>query len=796
MAGPRWRKILADLRLSRSRTVLVILSIAIGVFAVGSMLTTREVLQRGLDESFEAASASSAVIFTEPFEADVVEATRAMPEVADAEGRTTVAVRLQAKDGTWRNLDLTAIGNFDDTRVDRVMHEEGDWPPAVGEALIERTSLTDANLTIGEEVTIETPEGDRHTIRVSGTAYDPGKIAPAMADGQLNGYITLDTLATLGQPEAFTELHVVAAAEPRDLRQGEQVAGLARDDVLEPNGIAVHRIAVQDTPRYHSEDLGKALILILTLLGGFILLLGVFLVINTVSAIMSQQVRQVGIMKAIGGQQRQIATLYLGLALGYGVLAVIVAVPLAALGAWAVTGFLTELLNYDANGPWFPPRVVGIELTLGLLVPVLAALVPVLRGTRITVREAITSYGLGDRAPAGGLVDRIAGRLPRVPRPILLSIGNTFRRRGRLALTLITLTLGGALFASVASMQTSLDATLEHVLQYSDYDVRLTLDDSVPAANAIEAAEAVDGVDRAEGWIATNPSFVRADGTQSSNIWLTAVPADTELVRPTLVEGRWLQPGEGEALVVNVDFQGAEPDIQLGDTVTLKVEGAEVRWPVVGIVSGQLMGPVIYAPYEPLSEAIGMSGEANQVVLVTGDDSADARTEVATQVEQELRSAGLPVGQIETREEMRTGTQGLFDIVVMMLLAVAVLLVLVGAIGLTGAMSLSVLERRREIGVMRSLGASNRMVARIVIVEGLVIGLLSWLLGGLLALPLSWALSNVIGVALLQSPLAFTFSAVGLLLWLVIVVVIAVLASLVPARGAWRISVREVLAYE
>jgi putative ABC transport system permease protein len=796
MAGPRWRKIVADLKLSRSRTVLVILSIAIGVFAVGSMLTTREVLQRGLDQSFEAANVSSAVIFAEPFEAEVVEAARALPEVADAEGRTTVSVRLRADDGSWRNLDLTAIGNFDDTHVDRVMSEEGAWPPATGEVLIERTSRTDADLAIGNEILIETPEGARHTILVSGTAYDPGKIAPAMADGQLNGYISLDTLATLGQPEAFTELHLLAAEKPRDVQQGELVAGLARDEALEPNGIAVHRIAVQDTPRYHSEDLGEALILILTLLGGFILVLGVFLVINTVSAIMSQQVRQVGVMKAIGGRRRQIAMLYLGLALGYGVLAVIVAVPLAALGAWAVTGFLAELLNYDANGPWFPPGVVGLELALGLLVPVLAALVPVMRGTSLTVREAITSYGLGDRAPAGGFIDRLAGRLRRVPRPILLSLGNTFRRRGRLVLTLITLTLGGALFASVASMQTSLDATLEHVLQYSDYDVRLTLDESVPAAEAIRAAEAVDGVDRAEGWIATNPSFVRPDGTQNSNIWLTAAPADTERIRPTLVEGRWLQPGEGEALVVNVDFQDAEPDIQLGDEITLKVEGAEVRWPVVGIVTGQLMGPVIYAPYGPLSDAIGMNGEINQVVLVTEDDTADARTEVATQAEQELRSAGLPVGQVETREEARTGTQGLFDILVVMLLAVAILLVLVGAIGLTGAMSLSVLERRREIGVMRSLGASNWMVARIVIVEGLVIGLLSWLLGGLLAIPLSWALSNVIGVAFLQAPLAFTFSAAGLLLWLVIVVVISVLASLLPARGALRISVREVLAYE
>jgi putative ABC transport system permease protein len=97
---------------------------------------------------------------------------------------------------------------------------------------------------------------------------------------------------------------------------------------------------------------------------------------------------------------------------------------------------------------------------------------------------------------------------------------------------------------------------------------------------------------------------------------------------------------------------------------------------------------------------------------------------------------------------------------------------------------------------MRAIGASNGMVARIVIVEGLVVGLLSWMLGALLALPLSWGLAYLIGVALVQSPLAYVFSILGVLLWLVLVVVLSVLASVLPARRAWRMSVREVLAYE
>ncbi len=794
MRSPRVHKVLADMKVSRSRTVLVILSIAIGIFAVGSMLTTRIILQQGVNTSFDLANPASAVLMTEPFDARIVAAAQALPGIGDAEGRATVAVRLQMADGAWRNLNLVAIPDFSDIRIDLVIPESGAWPPAPGEMLIERASMNDAGAAGGDQLVIETPSGARHTLGVGGVAYDPGQVAPMLAEDQLSGYITLETLAILGEPAQLNELHIVAADNPRDLNQGEWVAGLARDQVLEPNGIAVHRIAVHDTPRYHSAVLIDALILILGLLGGLVLLLGVFLVINTVSALLAQQIRQIGMMKAIGGRTRQIMVLYLGLVLAYGGLAALIAVPLAALAAWQFTRLFSDVLNINVTGPWFPPVVVALEVALGMLVPLLAALVPVLRGTRITVREAVTSYGLSQQSHAGGLVDRVTGRL-HLPRPVRLSLGNTFRRRGRLTLTLATLTLGGALFASVATVQSSLEATLDEVMQYSDYDAQLSLDEPEPVTAAIVAAEALPGIEQAEGWIATNASRVRPDGTQNSNIWLIAAPAASSLIKPTLVEGRWLEPGEA-ALVINVDFRDAESDVGMGDGVVLWVEGQQIQWPVVGVVSSQLMGPVVYAPLEPLGQALGLAGEANRIMLVTRDHGAAAQLETATLAEQALRADGLPVVQVDTQRDMRTGTQSAFNLAVILLYVVGGLLVVVGSLGLMGAMSLNVLERTREIGVMRAIGASNGVIARLVIVEGLVVGLLSWLLSGLLALPLSWGLSSVIGIAFVRAPLVYAFSMLGLLLWLVIVVVFSVLASLLPARRAWRLSVREVLAYE
>jgi putative ABC transport system permease protein len=107
-----------------------------------------------------------------------------------------------------------------------------------------------------------------------------------------------------------------------------------------------------------------------------------------------------------------------------------------------------------------------------------------------------------------------------------------------------------------------------------------------------------------------------------------------------------------------------------------------------------------------------------------------------------------------------------------------------------------VIERTREIGVMRAIGASNRSVQSIVIVEGMMIGVISWILGALLAIPIGIAIANIVGRLFFQSPMEFIFSMDGFLVWLVIVLILSALASFLPARSASRLTVREVLAYE
>ncbi len=97
---------------------------------------------------------------------------------------------------------------------------------------------------------------------------------------------------------------------------------------------------------------------------------------------------------------------------------------------------------------------------------------------------------------------------------------------------------------------------------------------------------------------------------------------------------------------------------------------------------------------------------------------------------------------------------------------------------------------------MRAIGAANRSIVQIVIVEGVLIGLISWLQATIIAWPLSRLLSDQVGIAFTDTPLSFSFSAAAIAIWFVIVFVVAALASYLPARAASRLTVREVLAYE
>jgi putative ABC transport system permease protein len=149
----------------------------------------------------------------------------------------------------------------------------------------------------------------------------------------------------------------------------------------------------------------------------------------------------------------------------------------------------------------------------------------------------------------------------------------------------------------------------------------------------------------------------------------------------------------------------------------------------------------------------------------------------------------------QTMQELRQQALSQFSITISMLMFLAVVVAVVGGIGLMGSLSISVVERTREIGVMRAIGARTATIMGMFMMEAILQGLISWGISFPLSFALGRTLADALGRAMFEANLDYQYSYPAVMIWLVIIVVISTLASILPARNATQISVRDSLAY-
>ena len=797
--SPRWRKVIRDIWDNKARTILVVLAIAVGVFAFGGVFISQSVLIHDMNTGYAATNPASVILGVSPFDESLVRAVEGLRGVKQAEGRATDFVKVTNGDSSY-NIDLTAVGDFENMKINLIEPETGSWPPGQREVLLERTTAaTLGNPEIGDPITIELPTGETRELIFGGTIYDMSAV-PANLFPQLTGYVNLSTMRYLGESGQYGRIYIVLDDEydtlPEIEAKGEDIK-----DRIESYGYGTGGVQAQEPGKHWAADVTQTFTTILSGIGLFALILSGFLVLNTISAVLTQQKRQIGMMKSIGATGWQVMGVYMAMVLVFGVLSLFVALPvglvLAQLSTIAVANFLNVNITDLAFPGWIfrmPLWVLGLEILAALIAPLIAALLPILGGTRTTVREAVSDYGVGTKTRRGWF-DKMIAHVRGLPRPTLLSLRNTFRRKGRLALTLTTLTLAGAIFIAVVNVRGSLMQELDNQLKIFNFDVQVALDNAYPISRLERESARVEGITRAEGWAFASAQIERGDGSLGSNFTIFGPPSDTPFIEPTMAAGRWLQPEDQNAIVLGSEIIRDEPDVQVGDEIWLKMGDQKRKWEVVGIVS--LVGlPYAYANFDYLSRVQGAPGQAYALFLGTEDKTAKGQQAAADNLEERFKRSGIGVAQLLTQQTLIGANVNQFNFLIGFMLVMAVMLAVVGGLGLAGTMSLNVLERTREIGVMRAIGASNGSVRSVVLVEGVLIGLISWVIAQVVAIPASIGFAAAIGYAFFERPLPSTFSTLGSVAWLFIVLGIAAIASLLPARRAARISVRESLAYE
>lgn len=803
MLRPRWHKVLSDLWGNKARSLLVIASIAVGLIALGMIASMHSTLTEDMSAGYTAVNPANIQVSVSPFDQGLVNHIKKIPGVRNVEGVRTFTLRIKTGNGDWSQAEITAVPDFDEKLIGKLKSEQGVYPPEDKEIVVDRYKFPDLGVNVGDYVEIKSPSGKIRSLKLVGVIHDQTIGATSVGGGfflsPIQGYITLDTLEWLGQSPTLNRLLVTVDREQNNLEYLRLVSNrISRE--IENGDQVIFSTALRASNDHPNNIYVQAISSVLFLLGLMVVFLSAFLITNTLSALLNQQVHQVGVMKTIGGRRGQIISIYMVLIFIFGLIAFLISLPVSSRAGYSLLKSLAFSINMDLQGFRYIPLAIILQFVIALIVPQVAGFFPIMQGTRVSAVEALSGY----RQPVGSTrkhwLDRLLESIRGISRPQLISLRNTFRRKWRLLLTLVTLTLGGAVFIATFNVQGSLSNYIGRIGKYFLADVNLSLGRNYSIDKIQGLLSKVPGVGQVEGWASARSELVMPDGSVGESIGLLAPPAGSRLVQPILLEGRWLVPGDEAAVVVGERFREIFPDLQPGDTLRLKVNGKEVDVQVVGFfqLAGKSSGFLAYTTFEYLSRLTHEPHKASSYRIM-GDRpglTLEEQKTLSKRVEEYLSDQNIVVTNVEEGHSLTASASDGISILSDFLLILASLIALVGSIGLAGTMSMNVLERTREIGIMRAIGASDRAVINLVMVEGLLIGMLSWVFGTLLAFPISTLLSDSINMALFGAPSTFTFTLTGPLIWLGVVLVLSVSASIIPARNAASLTIREVLSYE
>jgi putative ABC transport system permease protein len=562
---------------------------------------------------------------------------------------------------------------------------------------------------------------------------------------------------------------------------------------LEGDEVSVLASQVRDPTTLPGRDLISALQTMLLAFGVFGAFVSGLLVVNTVSTIVLEQRPQIGAMKAIGGTTRRVMAMYLVLALLYGVLGTGLGL-LAGIGFAALTaGARAEALDEPARAIELSPEALAIVLGIGIGSCLLAALVPSWLGARLTVHQALVSYGLS--ADFGrGLWDRLVLRFRGLPPAVMLAVRNVFRQPQRAMFTLLGLAVATAVLLAVLATLNALSSSLHAAGTALKADVVLVFDTLVERAAVDTALQEAAGVDRRELWL-----FSSAE-TGGKTVSVTGLPPDTGIFDTSTVQrgGRWLEEGTTSQAVVTRRL-AARQGLEVGSEIEL-ASGTHPprRWKVVGIVGGagvDALAPEgsVYAPYEAVRALLDYpQGQGNQLHVRLADRDPAQVDAQAPALSDRLADADLSNAPVKLYEQ-QANNERVYAGFVMLFSLMIVIVALVGGLGLFGTLTMNVLERRREIGVIRSVGSRARTLLWTFLWEGLLLGMLGWALGVVAGAPASRLLVAFFSDKVIA--LEYTFPATGVLVAALVVLGVTFVASVGPALLATRIRIAEILRY-
>lgn len=803
MSRPRWMKLVRDLVLARGRMAMLIVAIAASTFSVALMLSTYTVMTREMVANYLCTHPASAFIELDRIDDALIAEVRKQPNIADAEATTWVNARLEVAPNQWMPLLLFVVPDFANARISTVSHEAGAFPPSANSILLEREVLPMLETGIGDSLIVQTPNGTKQSITISGTVHDPS-LAPAWQEQTAYGYITLQTLASLGEEPMLHILKVTVRDQPGNITAIETTV----EDLvtwLKSNQRVVEEIRIPPPLQHPHQSQMNTVMMVLLTFSVMALVLSAVLTATMIGGLLAQQIRQIGMMKAVGARSSQIAAMYLMLVIGLGLTAAIIGTPLGILAGRGFSAVVAQLLNLRIYSSEVPIWVYIALLLMGILLPLAVAISPIRRATSVTVREILADYGASTTGFGAGRLENWLSKIQGVSNVLVLALRNTFRRRSRLLLSLSLLGAAGGMFMTGINTSSGWETYTRLAAEDRRYDLEVRFNSPQSKAGIAGLLSQVEGVEKVESWDLIPAAIARANGLDiirtypdggHGSFTVRAAPLSSKFMNTPMISGRWLRQDDGHGVVLNQGVLGLLPDGVVGSDIELSIEGRLVTFRVVGIIRQILSPSTAYVTPQAFADLAGQPiGLTNTLRIAMNSSDPEIVASVTQEVERVLAAENINISVAVSEARLDDAISGHVFVFIVALILIAAIMALVGMLGLTSNMSTSVIERTREFGIMRSIGARSQTVLLSVISEGFFIGLMSYAIALALSLPLSLGLGSYLGNMSFRSPIPLQVSPVGLLLWMVVLLLGSIAASAFPARQAAKLTVRETLTH-
>jgi len=772
---------------------MVVLSIAVSTLVLGVVFNSYAILSREMTNSYLKANPRAISFTIDQFGQNLMKEIQQHPEVDKVDARRVISGQIQNNDGDWLPMILFVLRDFNDIKLDVLEPEKSIWPPKAGQILIERQALSVLGGAINQQVNLSTQSGLNGSFQISGTVHD---VVQAQAEWEniVYGYITMESLINIGGKGYFNKLNISLKKFDLAYKQILPIAEKLNDWIVQ-SGRKVSHHSVAKPGKHTHANVTDGMFMIQKVFAILCCILSGLLVYNLISSVLSRQLRQIGVMKAMGAQSNQIRKIYYINVLILGVLGMLISMPLAYFIAKIYAKALALMMNFDIHDYSVPLWVMFVQVGIGLCIPLITASVPIYRASQLSIRETFISYGLQQSNYLKSPIENYLQKLKSLTLTTQLALRNLLRNKGRFVLTTAVLTFSGAMFMASFNVTDSMKLTVKNEGLANKWDLSLKLDRAILVATMQNMLSNFTEIKSIEHYNLSVAKVVNDISHSLPSINIMALQSGTDLIQRPMINGRWLSQQVDE-IVVSQKIITQFPHLKIGAKLKIKQHGILYEFKIVGIAQVIGISTVFINNHAAIMKKENFNGMANGYFIVTKNHDQTYLNNLKNKIRKSAIKHDLTINNLSTSRDGLMVLVDHFKIIFSLMMLLTVIIIFIASNGIILTMTTNTLERTREFGILKAIGASNQQLYKMIVTEGLFMGFIAWIVASLLMLPISYGIVYLLGILLLQTPLILSLNPVAFIASLPLMLLISAISSFLPAYRVTKLSVKNALIYE